>query len=108
MDDEIKEGFSLLVILGIIFLVGSVLVGGFYMVVGREFGKYAEETRTQIMEESRTYNEGMAQNLDKLCLEWDREGSKAIAQSIRHRSSGYKGELPPHVQQCVDAARKVK
>lgn len=91
----------------IAFVVITTLFGGWSMIFGREAGKYKEETRRQIVEESRAYQEGMAQNLDRLCLEWDATGSAAIAQSIRHRSAGFKGELPEHIQQCVDAARKV-
>lgn len=99
----IIAGFAL-----VLTFVTFTLLGGFSRIVGREFQKFDEETRAQVMEQSRSYNEGMAQNIDALCLEWDTSGNTAIAQSIRHRSSGYKGVLPPHVQQCVDAARKVK
>lgn len=105
-DDNIKIAYGLTAIFLIIII--ATLLAAYGSFTGRIFGKYREETRTQIVEQSRAYQEGMAQNLDKLCLEWERDGHKAIAQSIRHRSSGYKGELPPHVQQCVNAARKVK
>lgn len=92
----------------VLILTVFTLLGGWGAVMGRVFGEYNEETRRIVQEESRAYQEGMAQNLDKLCLEWDRTGNPAIAQSIRHRSSGYKGELPQYVQECVDLARKVK
>lgn len=83
-----------------------VALGGLSRIVGREFSKYDEETRRQVQEESRAYQEGMAQNLDKLCLEWERTSNPAVAQSIRHRVAGYNGELPDYIQKCVDLARK--
>lgn len=104
----ISFGWTIFAIIAVLALITFTLLGGFGRIIGREFQKFDEETRTQVMEESRTYNEGMAQNLDKLCLEWGRGGNVAVARSIRHRSSGYKGVLPPHVQQCVDAARKAQ
>lgn len=79
---------------------------GWGAIFGREVGKFREESRRQIQEESRAYQEGMAQNLDKLCLEWERTGNPAVAQSIRHRVAGYNGQLPDYIQKCVDLARK--
>lgn len=96
-------GGLLAVILGIAIFVA---LGGLNLIIGREFAKFGEETRRQVQEESRSYQEGMAQNLDKLCLEWERTGNDAIAQSIRHRVAGYKGELPDHLETCVAKARK--
>lgn len=105
-----EDGFGLIVWGGIAaLLVGLAvftLIGGWSMIVGREFSKYGEETRRQVQEGSRAYQEGMAQNLDKLCLEWERTGNSAVAQSIRHRAAGYNGELPDYIQQCVNLARK--
>lgn len=111
MDDEelgigwiVGGAFAALALL--LALIG--LLGGYGAVMGRVFGQYNEETRRLVQEESRAYQEGAAQNLDKLCLEWERTGNSAVAQSIRHRAAGYNGELPDHVQQCVNLARNVK
>lgn len=105
-DDEISlyvwGGIAALLIALTVFT----LIGGWSLIVGREFSKFGEETRRQVQEESRAYQEGTAQNLDKLCLEWERTGNAAVAQSIRHRSAGFKGELPDYIQQCVNLARK--
>lgn len=108
MEDETKEILSVgfLTIAGVLGTL--LLLGILFRTVGREFQKYDEETRAQVVEQSRAYNEGMAKNLDKLCVEWELTNNAAVAQSIRHRASGYKGELPPHIQNCLDAARKVK
>lgn len=107
LTSEEKEGISGLLLAFIIFLVLASAAIMYFAVFGRQVGKYNEETRRQIYEESRAYNEGMAQNLDKLCLEWETSGNAAVAQSIRHRVSGFNGELPDHIQQCVNLARKV-
>lgn len=89
----------------VVFLALVTLLGGYGAFMNRTFGVYGEETRRIIQEESRAYNEGMANNLDDLCREWQVSGNDAIAASIRQRSAGYKGELPEHVQECVDSAR---
>ena len=108
--DEFPIGGAIAIgLVGLIFLLSLLyFTGGLNRIVGREFSKFDEETRRQVQEESRAYQEGMAQNLDRLCLEWDRTGNAAIAQSIRHRTASYNGELPQHVQACVDLARNVK
>jgi hypothetical protein len=107
-DDELKLWVWGGVLALMVAVIAFTFFGGWSLIVGREFGKFAEESRRQIQEESRAYNEGMAQNIDRLCLEWERTSNPAIAQAIRHRTAGYKGEFPQHVQQCVDLARKVK
>ena len=102
-------GVLTLAFAGLMLLVTVIyLLNGLDRIVGREFAKFDEETRRQVQEESRAYQEGMAQNLNKLCLEWERSGNTAIARAIRHRSAGYSGELPDHVQQCVNQARNQK
>lgn len=110
MDNE--DNLGLWILGGIAALVAVLVVVtlfvGWGAIFGREVGKFNEESRRQIQEESRAYQGGMAQNLDKLCLEWERTGNTAVARSIRHRSADFKGELPQHVQECVDLARKVK
>ena len=98
---KIQQILALIAIVALITFTGWLVA-----IVGREFAQFDEETRRLTQEESRAYQEGMAQNLDKLCLEWETTGNDAIARAIRHRVSAYKGELPAHVQQCVDRARK--
>lgn len=89
-------------------LVIVTLLGGFGRILGREFSKYDEETRRQVVNESKTFQDGTAQNIDRLCLEWERTGNDSVARSIRHRTSGYTGELPDYVQDCVNKARNLK
>lgn len=107
-DDDPGPGSYILGLCILILLVLCILwfFGGLNMVVGREFAKYGEETRRQVFETSRTYQEGMAQNIDNLCLEYDRTGNVAILSSIRQRTAGYNGEFPDHLKDCVAKARK--
>jgi hypothetical protein len=92
-------------VVGLLFIT---FVIGWGVLIGREAGIYNEESRRIIQNESRAFQEGMAQNLDKLCLEYDMSGNVAIAAAIRHRVAGYNGTLPEHVQDCVDNVRNVK
>lgn len=87
------------------FLALVLGIGWFGLVTNRPMAKYAEETRRQVFTESQTYQEGMAQNLDTLCREWDKTKSPGVADSIRQRSSGYSGPLPSHIQFCIDNVR---
>ena len=70
---------------------------------------YAEETRSQTYESSRTYQHGMAVDLDELCRQRSLtadEGQKAVlADTIRLRSARFTGELPSHVQECLNEVR---
>lgn len=75
----------------------------------RPAAKYAEETSRQVYEGSRTYQHGMAVDLDDLCrqrkLSTD-EGHKAVlAETIRLRAARFTGELPAHVQECLNEVR---
>lgn len=109
--DDYKDNLGVWVLGSVLALILAVavitLLSGWGAIWGRTLGKFNEESRRQIQEESRAYQEGMAQNIDKLCLEWERTGNSAVAQSIRHRTAGYNGKLPEHLQQCVNLARKV-
>lgn len=97
---------NILLVVGGLVTAVVIFVGLLYL--GRALGIFGEETRRIVQEESRAYQEGMARNIDELCLEWDESGrapDDPVRYTIRHRVSGYKGELPSHVQSCVNEAR---
>lgn len=97
---------ALMLILGLIALT---IIGTWALFFNRPAAKYAEETRRQVYDESRSYRQGMAVDLDELCrqrkLATD-EGQKAIlADTIRLRSARFTGELPSHVKDCLNEVR---
>ncbi len=106
-----KTSASILAGLGA--FAGLLLLGAatnwFGLVAGRPMAKYAEETRRQVYEESRAYQQGMAVDLDELCRQrklTDDEGEKAVlAETIRLRSARFTGELPQHIEECLHDVR---
>ena len=105
MDSEGKTmifvGFIIILVIGALSVVG--------LVWNRHAAPYAEETRRQTYETSRSYNQGMAVDLDDLCRQWrtnaDPVTKAGLADTIRLRSARYTGELPSHVQACVEEVR---
>ena len=101
------------VLLGIGLFSGVLVLGAatnwFGLVAGRPMAKYAEETRRQVYDESRSYQQGMAVDLDELCRERKLsadEGQKAVlAETIRLRSARYTGGLPSHIKDCLNEVR---
>lgn len=90
---------------------GSLLALGaatswFGLVTQRPMAKYAEETRRQVYDESRSYQQGMAIDLADLCRQWrgatDPDLKNGLADTIRLRSDRFTGELPPFVSRCVE------
>lgn len=109
MKDDDTE-FRLAVVGGclavLVVIIGILLLTGVGAVFGRYLGIYNEESRRQIHQESQAHQDGMAQNLDNLCREWrsetDGTAKAGIASSIRHRHAAYRGELPDHIQSCIE------
>lgn len=102
---DISAG-ALALILGLLGLTAAIL---WFMFLGRPVAKYTEETRRQVYEESRAYQQGMAVDLDELCRQrklTQDEGEKAIlAETIRLRAARFTGELPAHVEECIHEVR---
>ena len=88
-------------------LIYAVTVSG--LLFNRHAAPYSEETRALTYDNSRTYNQGMAVDLDELCRQRklaSDEGAKAVlADTIRLRSARHTGQLPSHVQECLNEVR---
>lgn len=95
----------------IVMFVGLVLGLSF---VGNAVGLWSikfwgvkyENARREVFEQTQSYNHGMITNVDNLCLEYYRVDSdshrNALKATIRHKVSAFKGEFPPHTQQCLE------
>ena len=112
MDDK-DDNLSFILVAGafafIVFILAMTLLGGWAAIFGREVGKYNEESRRQIYEESATYNQGMAVDLDNLCRQWraakTADEKAGLADTINLRSASYTGKLPKHVTACLKKVR---
>lgn len=103
-DDEFTTAVSIgfiAIVLAIVLFCGLAL---WFAIFGRTLGKYNEETRRQIYEESASYNQGTVLDLSNLCRQWataDAAGRPAIADTIRLRAASFQGELPASVKSCL-------
>ena len=97
--------------IGVIVLVVAVGFGltALGLLGDRHFQPYAEETRSQTYDSSRTYQQGMAVDLDDLCRRYhtakDVDIKAGLADTIRLRSARYSGPLPAHVEACLGEVR---
>jgi hypothetical protein len=109
MGDEFWDNVKLAVMAFILFIVLLLVLNVLGVPIGRWFGIQQEETRREIYETSRSYNQGMAVDLDSLCREMhtnpDAQAKAALADTIRLRSARFTGELPEHVQTCLKEVR---
>lgn len=102
-------GFEKIVI-GIVLLLG-VLFGVGWAVEGNSFFMYKffapkeEAVRRETFEQSKSYNDGMAQELASMQLDYAKaspEQKAALRSVIVHRYAGYDtGKLPPDLQAFI-------
>lgn len=110
MEDDSLKTAILTGFVGLVLIVALLfLLNGLGLLWGRQAAPYAEETRRQTFEQSATYQQGMALDLDALCRERkttaDAGGKAVLAETIRLRSARFKGELPSHIKECVNEVR---
>lgn len=95
-----------LAIVILLILAVSTTFGLFGLSWNRFAAPFQEETRAQTYENSRTFNQGMAIDLDNLCRQWrttkDENEKAALAETIRLRVARYEiNKLPSQVAACV-------
>ncbi len=110
------EEFSLTKIIVSAFAVLFFLFGLGWIIQGNDFfmfnffaPKY-EQARRETFEQSKAYNEGMAQELRRMQLEFVRanpEQKQAIASLILHQFAGYEdGNLPSDLKSFMDQIKR--
>lgn len=75
---------------------------------GRYAQPYAEETRRQTYETSRTYQQGTNLAISRYCAEWrtaDAEHRTALAQIISETAATYDGPLSADARRCIEETR---
>ena len=92
------------VLMALLVGIGFVVEGGDFFLY-RFFAPRQEAARRQIFEESKSYNDGMTQELQAMQFEYlrtDPEHRAALASVILHRVAGYDvGRLPPDLQTFI-------
>jgi hypothetical protein len=95
--------FVTLSLLGILALTW--IVQGNDFLLYRTFAPKQEEVRREVFEQTKSYNEGMAQEIRAMQLDYVKandEQKKAIASIVLHRVAGYDlTKLPPDLRAFV-------
>jgi uncharacterized protein YcbK (DUF882 family) len=109
-NEETTRAGCMLIVGGFILIVALLYgFGVMGMVWNRLASPVQEETRRQSYDQSRTYQQGMAVDLDELCRQWrtatDVQTKAGLADTIRLRAAPYRGELPPQVTRCLEEIR---
>lgn len=90
-------------VIGVVVLALVIVLGLTWVVQGNDFFLYKtfgpkyEQTRREIFEQSRAFNQGMVQELQNMQFEYVKatpEQRDALASIILHRASGYNLEDP--------------
>jgi predicted outer membrane protein len=98
---------------GLAVLVALLLLGWatswFGLVTQRPMAKYAEETRKEVYDTSRQYQQGTNRDVARYCEQMrdapTASGKKAVAALIRSTISTYDGPLSDDNKDCVSEAK---
>lgn len=103
--------------LGLVFgVLGALVVLGwsltwFGLVTQRPINKYQEETRAQVYDTSRRYQQGTNRDIARYCEQMrtasNDASKKAVGALIRSTVSTYEGPLTPDNQDCVIEAKEI-
>ncbi len=102
----------------IVAVIASCFIGTVLLIIGigwlaegndfllfRYFAPKREAVRRDVFEQSKAYNDGMAQELRQAQLDWvrgDKDQKAAIASIVLHRTAGYPTKnLPPDLSSWV-------
>ncbi len=109
MDSNI--GWGKIAALGFLVFVGLLLVGWgtswFGLVTQRPMRVFQEETRAQVYDTSRQYQQGTNRDIARYCEQMrtaEGPAQKAVAALIRSTVSTYDGPLSPDNKDCVSEA----
>jgi len=107
MSDTAKAvGVGLLVIVGVLLL--GLATSWFGLVTQRPMAKYSEETRKEVYDTSRQYQQGTNRDIARYCEQMrtadTAAAKKAVAALIRSTLSTYDGPLSDDNKDCAQEA----
>lgn len=107
--DEPGVGAYLAILAAIVvgFSLLAWALGWFGLITGRPMAKYGEETRKQVYDTSRQFEQGTNRDIARYCEQMraaNPTAKKAVAALIRTTASTYDGRLAPDNQTCVTEA----
>lgn len=110
------ENISTGKVVGVVIVVLALLFGFGWIVRGNDFFMYKvfapkyERVRRETFEQTKSYNQGMIQELQNMQFEYvkaDPEQKDALASIILHRVADYDmDKLPPDLRQFVEQLRR--
>jgi hypothetical protein len=116
VDEDVLDEVTVGRVLGYLVCLVAVVCGLAWLVQGSDFFLYKafaarqEAARREVFEESKAYNDGMAQELDAMRFEYLKaapEQRAALASVILHRAAAYDvARLPPDLRDFVAGLRR--
>lgn len=106
-EDKKALGWGIVVVLGVVAFLAILgwALGWFGLATQRPMAKYAEETRAQVYDTSRQYQQGTNRDLARYCREWraaQGPAANAVADLIRSTADTYEGELTEANRRCLE------
>lgn len=107
---EVFKVISWVVLFMLIILVLTWIVQGNNFFIYKVFAPQYEQTRREVFEETKSYNQGMIQELQNMQFEYvkaDPSHKDALASIILQRTADYDlNKLPPDLRQFVQKLRE--
>lgn len=109
-DFSVGKVVGFVVLFFVVFLVSAWLFQGNDFFMYKIFAPKYEQVRRETFEQTKSYNQGVAQELNKQYTEYQSAsdaGKQAIAAVVLHQVADYDVEkLPPHLRQFVNQLRE--
>ena len=113
MSREETGGCLAFAVAGVVMLIALVIagwgLGWFSLITGRPMAKYSEETRKEVYDTSRQYEQGTNRDIARYCEQMrgaDSSASrKAVAGLIRSTASTFDGRLTDDNTACIAEAK---
>ncbi len=106
------KSIGVIVVFVVIVTAIGFMTRGFGLISEKVFAPAQEQVRHDVFKESQSYRDGMANELDKMYLEYQKadEAGKAALRSVAlHKVASFDvGKLPAHLQAFVNDLRQAR
>ncbi len=107
MDNKKSVMFGLLALVAVLALTWVFQGNDFFLY--KAFAPAYEGVRRQVFEQTKSYNQGMVQELQNMQFQYlnvDKAHQDALASIILHRAADYDGQLPSDLRSFIDNLKR--